>query len=93
MAWLPEGTRGFQRRLQLFATQGTLYHEIGHSFHQHSEPGQVAEQEDEANAYKHRMLRRAYPVTTFCLRLLVMPMRFVLRFFVRHSKRKHGRQS
>lgn len=87
VTWLPDGTSGLMRRLELFATQGTLYHEIGHSFHLHSEPGQVVEQEDAANAYQRKMLRRAYPVTMFCLRLLSVPFRRAVGLFIQRSKK------
>lgn len=83
ITWLPEGRRGLMRRLELLNTQGTLYHEIGHSFHQHSEPGQVAEQESEANIYQRAMLRRAYPVMTFCLRPVFVSVFFLRRLITR----------
>ncbi len=86
ITWLPEGRTGLMQRLELFNTQSTFYHEIGHSVLGHSEPGQVPEQEDEANAYQRKMLRRAYPVMTFCLRLLMYPMRFILGFMVSRSR-------
>lgn len=39
-----------------FRKQITLYHEIGHHFHKHTEGGQVPEQEKEADTYAYKKL-------------------------------------
>ncbi len=40
----------------------TFYHEVGHHRHQHSESGQVPEQEKEANDYAKKHIQRAHPL-------------------------------
>jgi len=56
--WQP---RNILQKLSRFAQKITLYHEIGHHFHQHREGGQVPEQEEEAEAYARKMIRKAHP--------------------------------
>ena len=52
----------------------TFYHEIGHHHFGHHQGGQDIDQEQEANAYATRMLRRAHPVAMRLLALAVLPV-------------------
>jgi len=54
--WQP---KNILQKLSRFAQKKTLYHEIGHHFHQHTDGGQVPEQEEEA--YARKMIRKAHP--------------------------------
>ncbi|MEC9344107.1 MAG: hypothetical protein VYD64_09715 [Pseudomonadota bacterium] len=50
----------------------TLYHEIGHHALGHDEPGQVPEQEKEADIYAARVMQRVYPNLARFVRFLRM---------------------
>jgi hypothetical protein len=69
-----------------FQTELTFYHEVGHHFHQHSEGGQVAEQETEANEYKRLMYRNAHPVFVPVAKVAFAPLFALLKLSRRLSK-------
>lgn len=68
----------FKQQARRLRTEQTFYHEVGHHYHKHSEFGQVAEQEREANEYMRLMYRRSHPVLTSVGRVLIWPLKFTL---------------
>ncbi|MEM7426964.1 MAG: hypothetical protein AAF441_12785 [Pseudomonadota bacterium] len=66
--------------LERFLHEATLYHEVGHHFHQHAERGQVPEQEEEAVAYSRQIMRQQHPVLWFLVRGLRIAYNVLLRF-------------
>ncbi len=64
LTWPTTPAKGLWLALQRLDAEFTFYHEVGHFAHGHLEGGQVAEQEDEADAYAHRMIRAARPAVT-----------------------------
>jgi len=57
----------------------TFYHEVGHHACGHIEGGSVAEQEQEANDYARKMMRKAHPILSAIARALLFPFRPLLR--------------
>lgn len=55
--------------LVLSSVEHTLYHEIGHHVHRHTF-GQDPDQEDEADAYAARIMRKSHPISEFVARTL-----------------------
>lgn len=56
-----------------FLHEETLYHEIGHHFLRHHEPGQDPEQEDEAMQFATEQIRQSHPWLDF-LHKLIAPL-------------------
>lgn len=62
LTWQNEVLSGFASWRRKTRTELTFYHEVGHHYFQHSEGGQVKEQEREADDYKRLMFRNAHPI-------------------------------
>ncbi len=68
LAWsVPDET--FLSRLLLLLVEATLYHEIGHHVCRH-DFGQDPLQEREADAYAHRLMKKAHPGLAWLLKML-----------------------
>lgn len=65
----------------------TFYHEVGHDVSGHIEGGQVAEQEQEADEYARSMMRNSRPVFTFIGRMLLWPLRPLLKRLIASTGR------
>ena len=74
LTWPSPHSRVVVRWLKRLQTEQVFYHELGHHSFQHSEGGQVPEQEDEANAYARAMFRKAHPILTFFVRAVLRPI-------------------
>lgn len=57
----------------------TFYHEVGHHASGHLEGGSIKEQEDEADTYAIKAMRRAHPVIFALLAPLIVVLRRVIR--------------
>jgi hypothetical protein len=79
--------KGLIRWLETLNDEFTFYHEVGHHVLGHSEGGQVAEQEEEANAYARSMIRVSRPVFTFLARVFLWPLKPVLKPMLVRRKR------
>ncbi|QJF50095.1 hypothetical protein [Roseobacter ponti] len=79
LTWPVRPQRGLRLWFEKLSAEFTFYHEIGHHVCGHSEGGQVAEQEKEADDYARRMMRRARPVLTSAGRLLLWPLTPAIR--------------
>lgn len=79
LTWYDEGERGLLRWLRRFNAERTFYHEVGHHFFQHSEGGQVEEQEKQADDYARQMLRNAHPRMFSSLSVVLFPLKALLR--------------
>lgn len=62
LTWPNAAPHALARWWRRINTELTFYHEVGHHFFQHSEGGQVLEQEQQADAYQRQMFRNAHPV-------------------------------
>ncbi|WP_294229511.1 hypothetical protein [uncultured Shimia sp.] len=74
LAWPNKNPRRLHRWLATMRAEMTFYHEVGHHFHQHTEGGQIKEQEREANQYSGLMFRKAHPVFVPMVRVLFAPV-------------------
>ncbi|PQV57459.1 hypothetical protein LX70_01263 [Defluviimonas denitrificans] len=72
----PKGIKLWWCRLD---AEFTFYHEVGHHASGHIEGGQVAEQEKEADEYARTMMRNSRPVLTLIGRMLLWPLRPLLK--------------
>lgn len=80
----PKGIKLWWYRLD---AEFTFYHEVGHHVSGHIEGGQVAEQEKEADEYAQSMMRNSRPVLITIGRMLVWPLRPLLKRVVASSDR------
>lgn len=81
LTWPKRHPNALKRWLNDLSTQHTFYHEIGHGALGHLEGGQVPEQEDEANAYARKLLRRAHPILALFFFIFLWPIRSAIRVF------------
>lgn len=79
LTWQNGNLYYLRRWWRKFQTELTFYHEVGHHFHQHSEGGQVKEQEKEADDYKRLMFRNAHPVFVPVARVLFAPLFWIMK--------------
>lgn len=79
LVWPARRQRGLGLWAKLKRAEFTFYHEVGHHASGHLEGGSVAEQEDEADAFALRSMARAYPRSFAVLRVLIWPLRPLLR--------------
>lgn len=87
LTW-PSGTaRGVKLWWWRLNAEFTFYHEVGHHVSGHIEGGQVAEQEKEADEYARSMMRNSRPVFTFTGRMLLWPLRPLLKRVIASSRR------
>lgn len=79
----PSSLLAFLPRLTV---EATLYHEVGHHFFRHQEMGQVPDQEEEADFYKRRHMRKSHPFLygfTRLVRWLLLPVAALVRLAAR----------
>lgn len=74
LTWPQRHPNAFVRWLLRLQGEMVFYHEVGHHSFQHSEGGQVAEQEAEANAYMRKMFRAAHPFLAAFGRVFLRPL-------------------
>lgn len=87
LTW-PTGTaRGVKLWWWRLNAEFTFYHEVGHHVSGHIEAGQVAEQEKEADEYARSMMRNSRPVFTLIGRVLLWPLRPLLKRVIASSRR------
>lgn len=87
LTW-PSGTaRGVKLWWWRLNAEFTFYHEVGHHVSGHIESGQVAEQEKEADEYARSMMRNSRPVFTLIGRILIWPLKPLLKRIVASSRR------
>ena len=87
LTW-PSGTaRGVKLWWCRLIAEFTFYHEVGHHVSSHIEGGQVAEQEKEADEYARSMMRNSRPVLTLIGRILLWPLRPLLKRIIASSDR------
>jgi hypothetical protein len=79
LTWQNEVSSGFARWWRKTSAELTFYHEIGHHYFQHSESGQVKEQEREADDYQRLMFRSAHPILDTFLRVTLSPVLLALK--------------
>ncbi|WP_295315212.1 hypothetical protein [Roseobacter sp.] len=79
LTWPVRPQRGLRLWFEKLSAEFTFYHEIGHHVSGHSEGGQVAQQEKEADDYARRLMRRSRPVLTFTGRMLLWPFAPAIR--------------
>lgn len=79
LTWPSNSARGVKLWWRRFVGEFTFYHEVGHHVCGHVEGGQVAEQEQEANAYAREMMRNSRPVFLFVARVILWPFKPLLR--------------
>lgn len=89
LTWKNDASSGLARLYRRLRTELTFYHEVGHHHYQHSEAGQIEEQEQEANDYMRRMFRNAHPILVICGRVVLFPIFLVMKFS-KHLKKKRG---
>lgn len=70
-----------------FLTENTLYHEVGHHALNHNEPGQVPEQEKEADEYAYKLMRKNHPVffitVKYTIGLVFKALKRIFRIFIK----------
>jgi hypothetical protein len=86
LAWQNEVSPGFKHWWRKTRTELTFYHEVGHHYYQHSEGGQVKEQEQEANEYQWRMFRNAHPFLITFGKVIFSPILIAMKLSKRLSK-------
>ena len=92
LTWPPKRMWGFRLWFNRLSADFTFYHEVGHHACGHTEGGQVADQEKEANDYAFRAMRKSRPVLTASARMVLLPlMRAIARLLL--GKRGSARGS
>ncbi|WP_298261638.1 hypothetical protein [uncultured Litoreibacter sp.] len=86
LTWPTETSRGVKLWWQHLNAEFTFYHEVGHHVSGHIEGGQVAEQEKEADEYARSMMRNSRPVLTMIGRMLLWPLRPLLKRAIASSR-------
>jgi hypothetical protein len=86
LTWQNEVSSGFKRWWRKIRTELTFYHEVGHHYFQHSERGQVEEQEQEANNYQRRMFRNAHPILITFGKVIFSPLLIAMKLSKMLSK-------
>lgn len=87
LTWPPGTARGVKLWWWRLNAELIFYHEVGHHVSGHIEGGQVAEQEKEANEYARSMMRNSRPVFTLIGRMLLWPLRPLLKRVIASSRR------
>lgn len=88
LAWPAEAHRGLAGWLLRIEQEHRFYHEVGHHACGHVEGGSVEEQEDEANAYAARMMRKTHPVLAWIAPAARWSGRALLRLLLAIVKRR-----
>lgn len=84
----PKGPAGW---IETFNNEFTFYHEVGHHVLGHSEGGQVAEQEAEANAYARFKIHASRPIIISFAKAVLWPLKPVLKPLLTRRKRNSAR--
>lgn len=79
LTWPANSASGVKLWWRRLDAEFTFYHEVGHHVCGHVEGGQVAEQEQEADEYARSMMRNSRPVLALFTRILLWPLRPLLR--------------
>ncbi len=87
LTWPADTARGVKLWWRRLDAEFTFYHEVGHHVSGHLEGGQVAEQEKEADEYASAMMRKSRPVFTFIGRMLLLPLKPLLKRMIGSSRR------
>lgn len=87
LVWPEPETNISDRWLSILRAETTLYHEIGHLALGHLEGGQVKEQEDEANKYARKRIRKNRRILLIVV-ILLGPIIFPLLAYRKYIKRK-----
>ncbi len=70
-----------------FIAERIFYHEVGHHALNHTEPGQVPEQEKEADEYAYKFMRKNHPVFHITVKhtigLALKALRRIFRIFIK----------
>ena len=82
LTWPANHASGLPLWYRRLDAEFTFYHEVGHHVSGHVEGGQVAEQEQEADAYARQMIRNSRPVLVVLGRVLLWPVRPLLHKLV-----------
>lgn len=85
LTWPNTPKRGLRLWWQRINGEFTFYHEVGHHACGHLEGGQIADQEEEADRYARKMLRRAHPILIGTGRALIFPFRPLLRRYFKKN--------
>ncbi len=79
LTWPAESVRGPRLWFCRLDAEFNFYHEVGHHACGHIEGGSVAEQEQEANDFARRMMRKAHPILSSIVRAALFPFKPLLR--------------
>ena len=82
LTWPINSASGIKLWWRRLDAEFTFYHEVGHHVSGHIEGGQVAEQEQEADEYARLMMRNSRPAFAFIGRVLLWPLRPLLKRLV-----------
>lgn len=88
LTWQNEVSSGFGSWWRKTRAELTFYHEVGHHYFQHSEGGQVKEQEQEADDYQRRMFRNAHPILIAFGKVIFSPVLLVMKLLKYLSKER-----
>lgn len=91
LTWPAGVARGVKLWWWRLDAEFTFYHEVGHHVCGHIEGRQVAEQEKEADEYASSMMRNSRPVFTLMGRILLWPLRPLLRRMIASPRRAEVR--
>ena len=86
LTWPIDSARGVKLWWRRLDTEFTFYHEVGHHVSGHSEGGQVADQETEADDYARSMMRNSRPILMFFGKVLLWPIKPLLKGLIASSK-------
>ncbi len=87
LTWPQERVESWRLWALGLRAERTFYHEVGHHACGHMERGQVEEQEEEANDYARKMMRRSHPVLSRSLRAVRFIIKPLLRYFRKVKRR------
>jgi len=88
LTWQNEVSSGFASWWRKTRAELTFYHEVGHHYFQHSEGGQVKEQEREADNYQRLMFRNAHPILVTVGRVIFSPILLAMKLSKYLSKER-----
>lgn len=89
LTWQNGVSSGFVSWLRKNRAELTFYHEVGHHYYQHSEGGQVKEQEQEADEYQRLMFRNAHPILFNFAKVMFSPV-LVARKLSKHLSKNRA---
>ena len=77
-------------RILMFPVEHTLYHEIGHHIHRHTEGWRDPEKENQADRYAGKILRKSWPRLTVVFRAVGKVVRLVFARLMQHMIKKRS---